>query len=158
MKQILNGLFYFIKFLLFFAALSLSIFIISQMYSRLGKDIKESVKAFAPFFVIFVLFIINILLKQKNVTHNLFYNITCCLAFGTIVVVGLRALFDTNLILWEKLGRKINFNFFDYFIPFMKIMLYGLSIANFFLMFNGQGRRKKKEKIATKVEDIEQVI
>ena len=85
------------------------------------------------------------------------YLITCCLVFGTILVVGLRAMFDSNMILRAQLGRKINFNFFDYFIPFMKVMLYGLSISNFFLMFTGEKKEKKLAKLI-KEEDIEQVI
>lgn len=159
MKKILNGLFYFLKFLLFFASFSLSLFIIVQMYQRLGKNITESAKVFLPYFVIIILFIINLFAKQKSVTQNIFYNITCTLVFATILVVGLRAMFDSNMVLRQQLGRNINFNFFDYFIPFMKIMLYGLSISNIFLMFSVKTKKKKVEVTSEKVEVIaEQVI
>ena len=130
MKQIFNGLFYFLKFLLFIASFALTLFIIVQMYRRLGKNIMESVNLFA---------------KQESVTKNIFYNLTCTLVFTTIILVGLRAMYDSNMVLREQLGRNINFNYFDYFIPFMKIMLYGLSISNIFFMFTGKSRKKKKE-------------
>lgn len=149
MKKIFNGLFYFLKFFLFFGALSLSLFIIVQMFQRLEKNIMDSVRVFLPFLLILIFFIVNILLKQKSVTENIFYNITCCLVFGTIIVVGLRTVLDSNMVLYIQLGRNINFNFFSYFIPFMKILLYGLSIANIFLMFTGKD--KKKNKIAEQV-------
>ena len=156
MKKILNGLFYFLKFLLFFMAFSLTLFIMIRMYQRLNKNILDSYRVFVPFFAILIFFIINIFARQKSVTKNIFYNITCCLVFGTIVVVALRAMFDGNMVLREQLGSNINFNFFDYFIPFMKIMLYGLSVSDFFLMFTGKENNKKT--IVKKVEEIEQVI
>ncbi len=152
MKKILNGLFYFLKFFLFVAAFSLSLFIIVQMYRRLGKNIVDSIPVFFPYFFILVLFVINILMKQKSVTGNIFYNITCDLVFFTIIVVGLRALLDSNMVLRQQLGREINFNFFDYFLPFMKILLYGLCISNIFFMFTGKSTKKKSEVI------VEQII
>lgn len=152
MKQILNAIFYFLKFLFFVAAFALTLFIMVQMYQRLGKNIMESVKVFLPYLLIIVLFIINLFARQISVTRNLFYNITCTLVFTTIIVVGLRAMLDPNMVLREQLGRNINFNFFDYFIPFMKIMLYGLCVSNLFLMFTGKKQKKKEEVI------VEQII
>ena len=145
MKQIFNGLFYFLKFLLFIASFALTLFIIVQMYRRLGKNIMESVKVFLPYLIIILLFVVNLFAKQESVTKNIFYNLTCTLVFATIILVGLRAMYDSNMVLREQLGRNINFNYFDYFIPFMKIMLYGLSISNIFFMFTGKSRKKKKE-------------
>lgn len=156
MRQIFNGLFSFLKLLLFFSALSLSLFIIVQMYQRLGKNIMDSMKVFIPYLLIFSLFIVNIFAKQISVTRNIFYNITCCLVFATVVVVALRAILDDNMVLKAQLGRNINFNFFDYFIPFMKTMLYGLSISNIFLMFSSKSKIKK-EKVEQKQEIAEQI-
>lgn len=152
MKQILNGLFYFLKFLLFIAAFAITLFIMLGMYQRLGKNMMESMKVFIPYLLLIILFIINIFARQTSVTKNIFYNITCTLVFSTIILVGLRAMMDPNMVLREQLGRNINFNFFDYFIPFMKIMLYGLSISNLFFMFPFKKSEKKLEKI------VEQVI
>lgn len=152
MKQILNGLFYFLKFLLFIAAFAVTLFIMLGMYQRLGKNMMESMKVFIPYLLLIILFIINIFARQTSVTKNIFYNITCTLVFSTIILVGLRAMMDPNMVLREQLGRNINFNFFDYFIPFMKIMLYGLSISNLFFMFPFKKSEKKLEKI------VEQVI
>ena len=116
MKQILNAIFYFLKFLFFIAAFALTLFIMVQMYQRLGKNIMESMKVFLPYLFIIILFIVNLFARQISVTRNIFYNITCTLVFTTIVVVGLRAMLDPNMVLREQLGRNINFNFFDYFI------------------------------------------
>ena len=64
MKQIFNGLFYFLKFLLFIASFALTLFIIVQMYRRLGKNIMESVKVFLPYLIIILLFVVNLFAKQ----------------------------------------------------------------------------------------------
>ena len=146
MKNILNTLFYFLKFLLLVSAFSLTLFIMIQMYQRLEKNFLESYRVFLPYLVIFVLFIVNIFARQTTVSKNLFYNITCFISFLTIIVVCLRAILDGNMILREQLGKNINFNFFDDFISYMKLMLYGLSIANIFLMFSSKKETKEKVK------------
>lgn len=143
MKKIFNGLFYGLKFLLLVAAFGLTLFILIRMNMRLNKDITSIISEFVPFAILLILFFVNILFKQKNISKNLFYNLTCCLVLSTIIVVALRSLLDTNMVLNEKYGYGVDFNFFDNFIAYIKIMLYGLSIANIFFMF----REKEEEKV-----------
>ena len=106
---------------------------------------------FIPFLVLLVLFIINMILKQVGVSKNLFYNLTCCLVFTTIILVGCRAILDTNMVLNAKYGYGIDFNFFDNFLSYIKIMLYGLIIADILFMFREkeklvEEKSKKKKK------------
>ena len=49
------------------------------------------------------------------------------------------------MVLNEKYGYGVDFNFFDNFIAYMNIMLYGLSIANIFFMFKEREKSKKIE-------------
>ena len=91
------------------------------------------------------MFIVNLLFKQKNISKNLFYNLTCCLVLSTIIVVALRSLLDTNMVLNEKYGYGVDFNFFGNFIPYIKIMLYGLSIADVLFMFREKDNDKIKD-------------
>lgn len=130
MKRIFNGLFYGLKFLLLIGAFGLTLFILIRMNLRLEKDIMSILPQFIPFLVLLVLFIINMILKQVGVSKNLFYNLTCCLVFTTIILVGCRAILDTNMVLNAKYGYGIDFNFFDNFLSYIKIMLYGLIIAD----------------------------
>ena len=46
------------------------------------------------------------------------------------------------------MGYNINFSYFNDFISFMKIMLYGLSLANIFFMIH----EKEEKPIATKID------
>ena len=50
---------------------------------------------------------------------------------------------DTNMVLNAKYGYGVDFNFFDNFIAYIKIMLYGLSIVNVLFMFKKEEKPKK---------------
>ena len=135
MKKIFNILFYVLKFILLIAAFGLTLFVLIRMNIRLDKGITDSLSNFIPFIILFILFIVNIILKQSSVIKNVFYNLTCCLVLSTIILVSLRSILDTNMVLNGKYGYGIDFNFFDNFLAYINIMLYGLSIANIFFMF-----------------------
>ena len=148
MKKILNGIFMFLKFILLILGFGLSFFIVLSMYKRVDKNLVESIPIFTPYIIILLIFFINIIFGQKSVNRNLFYNLTCCLVFSCIVIVCLRAILDKNMLLNSIMGYNINFSYFNDFIPFMKIMLYGLSLANFFFMIH----EKEEKPIATKID------
>lgn len=137
-----------LKFILLILGFGLSFFIILSMYKRIDKNIIESIPIFIPFILILFLFFINIIMNQKSVNSNIFYNLTCCLVFGCILVAGLRSVLDKNMLLNSIMGYNINFSYFSDFIAFMKIMLYGLSLANIFFMIH----EKEEKLIATKID------
>ncbi len=144
MQKVLNMFLYILKFLLLLGSFGITLFVILKMNQRLDKDILSSYAVFLPFILLLLLFIINIVFSQKSVTNNLFYNITCDLVFLVIIVAGLRALFDTNMVLSERYGYGIDFNYFDNFISYLKLMLYGLCIANILFMFHMKENDRKR--------------
>lgn len=148
MKKILNGIFMLLKFILLILGFGLSFFIVLSMYKRVDKNLVESIPIFTPYIIILLIFFINIIFGQKSVNRNLFYNLTCCLVFSCIVIVCLRAILDKNMLLNSIMGYNINFSYFNDFISFMKIMLYGLSLANIFFMIH----EKEEKPIATKID------
>lgn len=148
MKKILNGIFMFLKFILLILGFGLSFFIVLSMYKRVDKNLVGSIPIFTPYIIILLIFFINIIFGQKSVNRNLFYNLTCCLVFSCIVIVCLRAILDKNMLLNSIMGYNINFSYFNDFISFMKIMLYGLSLANIFFMIH----EKEEKPIATKID------
>lgn len=106
------------------------------MYDRLNKNIIESLNIFIPYIILLILFFINAFIKQNNIIKNIFYNLTCCIVFIVILLVCIRTIYDSNMLLNQLMGYKINFYYFNDFLIFMKILLYGLSIANVFFMFD----------------------
>ncbi len=147
MKKILNKLFYVLQLLFLIIAFAGTLYVILQMGNRLEKSIVDNIQVFIPFVVIFILHVINLIANQKNIKDNLFYNITACLAFLTIIVVAARAVFDHNLVLANITDYKIDFTYFANFIPFLNLMLYGLAISNVLLMFHVKEKKKIKEQI-----------
>ena len=143
MKKIMNILFYVLKFLLLLGAFGLTLMIIVQMNTRLNKSFTTTIQLFIPFLFILILFVANMVLKQKSVTQNIFYNITCCLVFAVIICVCYRALYDKNMVLNAKYGYDIDFNYFNNFLSYMKIMVYGLCIGNVFFMFHLKETKEK---------------
>ncbi len=148
MVRILNGMFYFLKFILLLVAFGTSLYVLIAMYQRLEKDMFNLIYVFIPYAVLLVLFIINMFFKQTGVTKNVFFNLTCCLVFFTIAFLALRSVFDVNMIYRWKNTYHINFNFYSDMLTFINVMMYGLCIADGFLMFSEGGfifKRKNKE-------------
>ncbi len=135
MVKMLNYFFSFLKIVSYLAAFGLTLFIIINMNNRLGKPITESILTFLPFILLLVAISINILFGQKQVTHNIFYNISCSVVFLVVVFVAYRAIADEYMIVRYVFSQEINFNFFADFINPMLVMLYGLIITNVLLMF-----------------------
>lgn len=136
MKKIINLILFVLKFLLFLGAFASSVYIVISMYRRLNKNVTESIDVFMPYFILLILFFINIIFRQKTVNQNIFYNLSCCLVFLTTILVGIRAIYDTNMILNKIMGYNINFIYFEEYIVFMKLLMYGLSFGNILFMFS----------------------
>ncbi len=144
MKKILNIIFAVLKYILLLGAFAITLFIMVRMNVRLEKSFITLMPEFIPFLIIFLLFIINLVFKQEGVNNNIFYNLTSCIIFTTIIVVGYRAFADKNMVLNEKYGYGIDFNYFNTFISYMKIMLYGLSVSNLLFMIKPVKEELKK--------------
>lgn len=137
MTRVINGILSFLKVILLLVCFIFSFFIIINMYNRLEKNIVEAIPNFIPFVLLFILFAINMIFRQKSVNNCLFYNITCCLVFGMILFAVYRTFFDRNMVVMIRLGYNINFNYFADAIAPMRAMLYILSACNILLMIDG---------------------
>ncbi|MEG1494956.1 MAG: hypothetical protein RSA48_02615 [Bacilli bacterium] len=146
MLKVLNKIFYILKLFLLLISFGFTFYIIVFMYKRLDKNLIQSVSVFLPYVILFLLFAINMILDQKVVKDNLFYNMTSCLVFCLFIFVGYRAIFDPNMIATIRLGYNINFNYYSDMISPLQIMLYGLSISNVLLFISGLKEKAPKKK------------
>ena len=156
MTKILNKLFRILHIIMLPILLVATIYIVMFMFQRLEKEIfganfTEFLGVIFPYLLLIILNIINMFLKQNNVKDNLFYNTTAFLVMIVITVFCLRALFDQNMFLWHKYGYNMNFNYFSDQIAPMKVMLYGLIIANVVLMIDGYIKSENKSEKNLKV-------
>lgn len=160
MTKILNKLFRILHIIMLPILLVATIYIVMFMFQRLEKEIfganfTEFLGVIFPYLLLIILNIINMFLKQNNVKDNLFYNTTAFLVMIVITVFCLRALFDQNMFLWHKYGYNMNFNYFSDQIAPMKVMLYGLSIANVVLMIDGYIKSENKSEKNLKLKKID---
>ena len=146
MIKIINWLLNILKMIMLLLCFVFTFYIIVNMYNRLGKDILGSMSNFIPFFLLFILFIINFVFHQKSVNECTFYNITCCLVFLMLLFSIYRTFNDKNMIMSIRLGYHINFNYFSDMIAPMRFMLYALSVSNILLMVTDMKIFNQKKK------------
>lgn len=149
MIKIINKVFSILKVLLLLVSFVFSFIIIINMYRRLEKNMMDAIFNFIPFVLLFLLFAINIIFKQKSVNNCFFYNLICCLVFGMILFSVYRTFFDRNMVVMVRLGYNINFNYFADMIAPIKAMLYILSFSNILLMLDGFSWNFKKADVIT---------
>ena len=150
MIKILNTILNIFKMIMLLVCFVLTFYIIMNMYNRLDKNLVTGIYNFLPFILLFILFSINIIFRQKIVNECTFYNVTCCLVFIMLLFTIYRTIADNNMIMKLRLGYDINFNYFSDMIAPMRLMLYGLSISNILLMLTNlqvfNPKKKEKEK------------
>ena len=139
MVKVLNKIILFLKNVLLPILLIATIFIVFNMFDRLGKEpfgenFMEFLGVILPFIILLILNLINIFAKQTEVKENTFYNVTSLLVMIVICIFCFRALFDQNMYYIHKYSYKMNFNYFADQVAAIKVMLYGLSFSNILLM------------------------
>lgn len=158
MIKVINGFFSILKVLLLLVSFVFTFYIIINMYRRLDKDLIGAISNFIPFILLFILFAVNIIFKQKSVNESLFYNISCCMVFALILFAVYRTFYDKNMIAIIRLGYDVNFNYFADIIAPIKAMLYMLSMANILLIVDevlkNIGEKSNKEASVKKKEVV----
>lgn len=163
MKKILSKIFNIIKFILMFVSFSLILIGVLFTYKRLDKSILEAFNIFLPFIIIIVLTIVNMFSKKAKVSENLLFNFTSILVFLCIIIIGIRAKFDTNMLLYHKYQINYNPSYLSDNLSSIKVLLYCLSGANLFILlkplFEDKLNNEKinTEKIVLEKEKLEKI-
>lgn len=135
MTKILSSILNIFKYLLLIASFGLVFYGVMLTLGRLEKPITDGMEFFIPFALLLVLFIVNMFIKsEKYISGNLFFNFVSCLVFSVIIIICLRAKFDTNMILYHKYAIGFNPAYFSDNLSIIKIMLYLLAFVNIMLI------------------------
>ena len=142
MTKVLNRLCFHLKNIVILASLFATIYIVMFMFKRLEKDIfganlMEFISIVLPFLVFIIISLVNLFFKHETVKDNIFFNITSLITSITIGIFCYRAIMDQNMLFWHKYGYNMNFNYFADQLAAVKVMLYGLSIADIILIISG---------------------
>lgn len=157
MKQLINGLFVVLRILLLLAAMGLIFYGLLLTYTRLDKSVTDSIPIMLPFVLLLIMYIINLMGRQKIINRNFFYNITAVIVLGAIVYIGYRAKFDTNMMLYYKYGINYSPSYLSDNLGTIKLLIYLLFISDLVLVINYRIFREKKvvkEKVIEVVEEL----
>ena len=148
MKEILCKFFSFLKYILLIVAFGLVFYGIMVTYGRLEKPLTEAVDVFVPFAFVLLTFIVTLIVKSKSVGENLLFNFVAVFVFIVVIIVCLRAMFDTNMILFYRYGIDYNPAFLYDNLSAIEAMLYMIAGANVVLLLCDFIKRERKSKKA----------
>lgn len=134
MSKILSKLFSFLKYVLLILAFAVTFYGLIITYKRLEKSLIDGIPVFIPFALVLILFIVDLFARKAKIGDNLLFNFTSIIVFTAIIIIGVRAKFDTNMLLYYK--YKIDYNplYFSDNLSSIKIILYCLAISNIFFL------------------------
>ncbi len=144
-----------LKYLLLVVSFALVFYGIAVTYRRLDKSMTESIPILIPFVVVLIVFIINLFIKSKVIKDNLLYNAVSVIVFVVIIIICIRAKFDTHMILYYKYAIDFNPAYFADNLSTIQMMLYTLAGSNVLLMLSTLFEREpsRKDNKLKKVED-----
>lgn len=143
MQKVLNAIFSIIKVILLVVSFVFVFYVTMSLYHILEKNILDAIDVFIPYFILLLILLLNYALSQKQITKNLFYNITCCLVFIVIIIISYRTMFDKNMLVRYRNDYKMSFYYFLDMMRPLKAMFYLLIASNICLMFSKPEEKKK---------------
>ncbi len=143
MKDVLAKLFGFLKYLLLIISFGLVFFGIMTTYSRLNKSLLDAIGVFLPFALVLLVFIVSMVMNSKLANSKLLFNFVSCLAFTVTIIIGLRSMFDKNMLLYYKYQINFNPTFFADNLSAIEFMLYMIFASNVLLIICDLLKKKK---------------
>ncbi len=143
MKDVLASLFGFLKYLLLIISFGLVFFGIMTTYSRLNKSLLDAIGVFLPFALVLLVFIISMIMHSKLSKSKLLFNFVSCLVFVVTIIIGLRSMFDKNMLLYYKYQINFNPTFFADNLSAIEFMLYMIFVSNVLLIICDILKKKK---------------
>lgn len=155
MSKILSKLLSFLKYILLILAFAITFYGLMVTYKRLEKSLIDAIPVFIPFALVLILFIVDLFARKAKISENLLFNFTSIIVFTAIIIIGIRAKFDTNMILYYK--YKIDYNplYFSDNLSSIKIILYCLAISNVFLLVKNLFQKENTETVVKAKEVLE---
>ena len=146
MSKILSRLFNALKYLLLVVSFILILYGVMVMYKRLDKSMLEAIPLFIPFVLVLTIYIVNIFVKSNIIRDNLLFNFTSVLIFIAIIIIGVRAKYDTNMLVFYKYGINYNPLYLSDNLSTIKTCLYVLFASNLLFLISIFFEDKKKKK------------
>lgn len=121
---------------------------ITFTYQRLEKPLSESITVIFPFVLVFVIFVINLFVSKKSCSGNLLFNFGTLLILVVVILIGVRAKFDTNMLIYYKYNISYNSAYLADNLAMIESMLYIIFASNVFLIVSDFFEKRESKKIA----------
>ena len=149
MSNIFSKVFFFLRYILIVIAFLLIFMGIMFTYQRLEKSLYESISVLLPFVLVFIVFIINLFVSKKSCSENLLFNFGTFLILIVVVLIGLRAKFDTNMLIYYKYNISYNSAYLADNLAMIDSMLYIVFASNILLIIGDLFGKKEAKKNLT---------
>lgn len=146
MSNIFSKLFFYLRYILVIAAFFLIFWGLTFTYQRLEKPISEAVNVLIPFALVFLVFIVNLFVAKKDCSENLLFNFGTFLILLVTILIGLRAKFDTNMLIYYKYNISYNSAYLADNLAMIESMFYIIFGSNILLMISYLFDRKSSKK------------
>ena len=87
-----------------------------------------------PFALVLIVFIVSMIMNSKLSESKLLFNFVSCLVFTVTIIIGLRSIFDKNMLLYYKYQVNFNPTFFADNLSAIEFMLYMIFFSNVILI------------------------
>ena len=145
MSNIFSKLFFYLRYILIVVAFLLIFWGITFTYQRLEKPLSESFNVLLPFVLVFVVFIVNLFVAKRDCSENLLFNFGTVLILLVVILVGLRAKFDTNMLIYYKYNISYNSAYLADNLAMIESMLYIIFGSNVLFIIGNCFNKKEKE-------------
>ena len=145
MSNIFSKVFFFLRYILIVIAFLLIFWGIILTYQRLEKPLSESINVILPFVLVFIVFVANLFIAKKACSENLLFNFGSSLILLVIILIGLRAKFDTNMLIYYKYNISYNSAYLADNLAMIESMLYIIFGSNILLIIGELFNKKVKK-------------
>ena len=99
-----------------------------------------------PFALVFLVFIVNLFIGKKECSENLLFNFGTFLILSVTILIGLRAKFDTNMLIYYKYSISYNSAYLADNLAMIESMFYVIFGSNILLIVSALLDKKKADK------------
>ncbi len=146
MSNILSKMFFYLRYVLIIGAFFLVFWGLTFTYQRLEKPMSEAINVLIPFALVFLVFIVNLFIGKKECSENLLFNFGTFLILSVTILIGLRAKFDTNMLIYYKYNISYNSAYLADNLAMIESMFYVIFGSNILLIVSALLDKKKADK------------
>ena len=140
MFKLINKIIFFARIFVLLFAFIMTLYIMLMLNSYYKNEIVNLFLTCLPLLLILIIFVTGFFFQIGE--DNFFFNLSSLFALVAILIIDVRAIADTNMVMWIK--GNINFYYFKNNILLLKMLGYGIFFGNLLIIYHDYNLDKKK--------------